>query len=269
MIDMHVHYFPPRVFEAIWAFFETRSHGLWTIRNKRHGEGLVSDLKAQGVERFTTLVYAHKPGLADTLNAYVHEACQSDPALVGFGTIYAGDGDVEARALRLFDGYGFHGVKLHPFVSEEKVDDPRLFPLYSVMEARERVLICHPGSAPVYSATDGATRLRRVLDAFPRLRVVVAHCGAFEYGDYHALADDFEHVYFDTAMICVETEVFKHNCPGRTFFERFEDRVVFGSDYPNIPYEYGDQVRALRQLGLEERTLEKMFEGNARRLLGL
>jgi predicted TIM-barrel fold metal-dependent hydrolase len=269
MIDVHVHYFPPRVFEAIWTFFETRGKGLWPIRYKLHGPALVAELRSLGVERFTTLVYAHKPGMADFLNDYVRQACEEEPALIGFGTIYAGDGDVSNRAVRIFDEYGFHGVKLHPFVTMEPIDDGRLFPLYEVMEARERVVICHPGSAPVYEGTDGAARLRRVLTQFPRLRVVVAHCGAFEYGDYHVLADEFEHVYFDTAMNCVNSNVFPHNCPGAEFFRRFENRVVFGSDFPNIPYDYERQVDSLKALGLGESVERKIFDDNARRLLGI
>jgi predicted TIM-barrel fold metal-dependent hydrolase len=266
MIDMHVHYFPPRVFEAIWAYFER--HGLWPIHYKLHGREHVATLRAHGVERFTTLVYAHKAGMADFLNEFVREAWAEEPAMIPFGTIFAGDGEIERRALRIFDEYGFRGVKLHPFVSGDAIDDPRMFALYEVMEARDRILLCHPGSGPVYAETDGAERLRKVLTAFPRLKVIVAHCGAFEYGDYHALADAFPTVHFDTAMNCVHTHVFDRNCPGRAFFERFADRIVFGSDFPNIPYAYSEQIDAIKGLRLGEEAERAVFRGNALRLLG-
>jgi len=269
VIDVHVHFFPERVFRAIWDYFESRSHGLWRIRYKLHGEAHVRALLDLGVERFTTLVYAHRAGMADWLNDFVAEACATHPQMVPFGTIFAGDGDCERRARRLFEDLGFVGIKLHPFVSGEPLDDPRLFEVYAVMEEMGRVLICHPGSGPVYQARDGAARLRTVLERFPRLRVVAAHCGAFEYGDYVALGEACENLWFDTAMNCVHTEVFERNCPGRAFFQRFADRIVFGSDFPNIPYAYEDQVRAISGLQLGASAEEAVFHGNARRLLKL
>lgn len=269
MIDIHVHYFPQPLFEAIWRFFETRGHGLWPIHYKLHGKAHVETLVSFGVERFTTLVYAHKPGLADYLNAYVLQAASADARMLPFGTIFCGDGEVRHRARRMFEEDGFLGIKLHPFVSGEEVDDPRLFDAYEIMEAHDKVLICHTGSGPVYDAKDGADRISRVLTQFPRLKIVVAHCGAFEYCHYEALAEEHPTVHFDTAMNCVHTPVFPNSCPGREFFLRFQDRILYGSDYPNIPYPYDEQLKSLRALQLGEAVERKIFRENAERLLAL
>ena len=121
----------------------------------------------------------------------------------------------------------------------------------------------------MYGQTDGAVRLRKVLDQFPQLKVIVAHCGAFEYGDYSAVADDFDHIYFDTAFNCVHTRFFSNNCPGREFFLKYQDRVLFGSDFPNIPHKYKDQITALQKLNLGESVERKIFNDNALNLLGL
>lgn len=267
MIDMHVHFFPERLFHAIWSFFETESHGLWTIHRKVSGREIAAALAAEGVERFTTLVYAHKTGLAAYLNDFVEQTAAVYPAAIPFGTVFAGDGNCEAVARDLFERRRFAGIKLHPFVSGEALDDVRFFAVYEVMEALGRVLVCHQGSGPVYPEVDGACRLEAVLRQFPRLRVVVAHCGAFEYGDYERLAGAFEHVYFDTAMNCVHTAVFERNCPGPAFFARFGERVVFGSDFPNIPYEYSEQRASIERLGLEPELLDRILTRNATRLL--
>lgn len=257
------------MFRAIWRFFETSSSGLWKIRYRLAGEEHVSTLKSYGVERFTTLLYAHKKGLAPVLNDFIAEWKEKEHSLLPFGTIYAGDGDVLKTARSLFESHGFMGIKLHPFVSGEEIDDPRFFPAYELMESLGRVVVCHPGSGPVYTATDGADRLRNVLGQFPGLRVVIAHCGAFEYGEYPLLADDFPHVYFDTAMNCVHTHVFEHNCPGRPFFLRYQDRILFGSDYPNIPYDYTEQIDAVKAFNLGADIEAKILRKNAERLLDL
>jgi len=264
-----VHFFPPGVFQAIWRYFETPTHGLCNVKYKLHGVQHVQTLKNEGVKRFTSLVYAHKPGLAVYLNDFIRESANRFPELIPFGTVFVGDGQSEKVARQLFEEYKFFGIKLHPFVSKENLDDPRFFPVYEIMQALGKVLVCHPSSVPVYQHTDGAIRLRRVLNHFPQLKVIVAHCGAFEYGNYCALADDFEYLYFDTALNCVHAEFFPNNCPGREFFSRYQDRILFGSDFPNIPHAYSNQVTALKKLNLGKTIERKIFNDNTLNLLGL
>lgn len=267
MIDIHVHFFPKNVFHAIWHFFETRGSGLWKIKRKVYGKKLVEALKKQGVQRFTTLVYAHRRGMADYLNENVKESAGKFPELLPFGTLFAGDGNNKKTARKLFEKCGFYGIKLHPFVSGETLDDKRFFPVYEIMEGMGKILICHTGSAPVFQRTDGVQQLRTVLKQFPSLKAVVTHCGAFEYAKYDAIADDFKHVYFDTAMIGVPTEVFKNNSPGRKFFLKHRNRILFGSDFPNIPYAYQEQVHAIRRMKLGNAAEKKIFRENAESLL--
>ncbi len=269
MIDIHVHFFPPAIFQAIWRYFETPGHGLWKVKYKMHGKKLVNALNAQGVKRITTLIYAHKSGLAEYLNNFVYESARLYPELIPFGTVFAGDGRCGKVAKTIFEDHEFFGIKLHPFVSNEEVDDMRFFPVYEIMQGLGKVLVCHTGSVPVYKRRDGATRMRKVLNQFPKLKVVIAHCGAYEYGDYHSLVKDFEFVYFDTAMNCVHNNVFSNNCPGRGFFIEHQDRILFGSDFPNIPYEYSYQIDAIKRLNLGESVETKIFNDNAVKLLDL
>ena len=269
MIDIHVHFFPPTLFQAIWRYFETPGHGLWKVKYKQVGKELINTLKAQSVERLTTLVYAHKPGVAEYLNNFVYQSVSQYPELLPFGTIFAGDGGCGKVAKTIFEDYEFFGIKLHPFVSKEEVDDKRFFPVYDIMQSLGKILVTHTGSVPSYQRTDGATRLRSVLNRYPGLKVIVAHCGAFEYGDYHSLVKEFEFVYFDTAMNCIHNELFSNNCPGRHFFIEHQDRILFGSDFPNIPYEYSYQVEAIKRLNLGESLEKKIFNDNAATLLGL
>lgn len=267
MIDMHVHFFPPAVFRAIWRFFENESAGLWPIRYKVFGKELVETLRSLGVERFPTLVYAHKAQMADALNDFVSQSAGQYPEILPFGTIFAADKDNSSRARSLFEERNFYGIKLHPFVSNEELDDPRFFPIYEMMEAMQRILVCHPGSGPNYHQNDGADRIGSILTRFPSLPIIIAHCGAIEYSNYAALADRYSNVYFDTAMNCVHTHVFANNCPGRGFFERFADRVLLGTDFPNIPYDYQQQLDAIKAFGLGPQAESAIFGGNAAALL--
>lgn len=268
MIDAHVHFFPERLFGAIWRVFEG-PEGYWPVRYKLHGEALVDFLRSAGVQRFVSLVYAHKPGLAAPLNDFIAESASRFPELIPFGTVYAGDADPLRDAVRAIDEYGFQGLKLQPAVTHEMPDDPRFFPVYELLQSRDKVVLCHSGSAPQQWMFDGPERLRRIMERFPRLKFIVAHCGALEYEGFAAVASDYPTVYFDTAMISVPCEGFEGNCPGVDFYRRFADRILFGSDFPNIPYAYEDQVGGIRALNLGAAAEQGLFHDNAARLLGL
>lgn len=268
LIDIHVHYFPRPLFEAVWRVFEG-PEGYWPIRYKLHGQAFVDTLRAEGVRHFTTLVYAHRPGLADDLNEFVAEAAQAHPEMLPWGTVFAGDEDVLATARRCLEEYDFRGLKLHPVVSKEMMDDPRLFPVYELMESEGKILLVHAGSGPQGWMFDGPERATRVMRQFPNLKLIIAHCGAAEYDGFSALAQEFPSVYFDTAMVSVGVPGFTENCPGTEFYRRHADRILYGSDFPNIPYAYADQADAIRALNLGAEIEARIFHDNAAELLGI
>jgi predicted TIM-barrel fold metal-dependent hydrolase len=47
-----------------------------------------------------------------------------------------------------------------------------------------------------------------------------------------------------------------------------EDKVLLGSDFPNIPYPYAHQLEALERLGVGEDWLRSVCWRNGTRLLG-
>jgi hypothetical protein len=50
---------------------------------------------------------------------------------------------------------------------------------------------------------------------------------------------------------------------------RWQDRVVFGSDFPNTPHDYDEERRPIWERALPETVYRKIFHDNARRLLDL
>src|SRR4029453_8056381 len=112
--------------------------------------------------------------------------------------------------------------------------------------------------------------LRRVLERFPRLAVVVAHMGAPEYAEFLALAERYENVCLDTTMVF--TDFFDVEAPyPRTLHERLLDlqpKVLLGSDFPTIPYPYAHQLTGLARLGLGEQWLRDVCWNNGVRIFG-
>jgi uncharacterized protein len=115
-----------------------------------------------------------------------------------------------------------------------------------------------------------------VLTAHPRLRVVLAHAGIPDFGDALDLMGRHPHLHLDTTMVGTAfTEAFAPLPPDwAARLADVADRVVFGSDFPNIPYAYAEQVSAVAGWAATDERLGAPFlrsvlhDGPAR-LLGL
>ena len=176
-IDVHVHLHPPRLAAAIERHF---AHDGWVAAHSFDPDKVAATLAERGVERFCFFSYAHKPGMARELNRWVAQTAARLPTAVGFGTLHPDDADVDDVAHEATERLGLRGFKFHHSVQRFHVDDARLFGVYARAEAAGHVLVLHAGTMPYRDAFTGVAHVRRVLDRFPRLTVVVAHMGAFE-----------------------------------------------------------------------------------------
>jgi hypothetical protein len=189
------------------------------------------------------------------------------PEGIGFGTFHPDDDELLAElADEAFGQLGLRGAKLHPQVGRFAVDDPRLDPLFSRAVEHRALLLIHAGRQPEPSDRVGARAFARLMRRHPKLRVIVAHAGADEFDSFFDLCGVYEGVYLDTAM------VFDGMLGGAPPIERvleFQDRVVFGSDFPNIPYPWEHAVETILEMRLGRALEEKLLCTNAARLLGL
>jgi predicted TIM-barrel fold metal-dependent hydrolase len=113
--------------------------------------------------------------------------------------------------------------------------------------------------------------MSQVLARHPGLTAIIAHLGAPEYGEFLALALRHPNVYLDTTMTF--TDFMQRLAPFpaglRPRLAAAAERILLGSDFPNIPYPYLHQLEALDRLGLGPDWLRAVCHGNATRLLGL
>ncbi len=267
IIDSHVHLFPDRLFNAIWEWFE--KHG-WSVRYKIYAEEIVNRLKEQGVERFVLLNYSHKPGMSESLNAWTHEFSRRHPEIIPFGAIHPEEKDVGGLLDRCFGEYGFRGLKFHCHVTGIRPDDDRMTPIYEKLLQHDRILTLHSGMGPSlggYKETtrsiSGVSYTRRMLQKFPGLKVIVPHLGADEFHEFFDLMEEYPNLWMDTTMVVAG--FFPVQIPWDKI-EKFSDRILYGSDFPNIPYEMMTEVRAIQASPLSPSAKEKILHGNASRL---
>ncbi len=264
IVDVHVHLHPPRLYAAIRRWFAERTD--WKIEHPTEPAAVAATLRANGVERFVFCSYAHKTGMARELNAWL---AQTSRELGGYGvplaTVHLDDPDPRGDLAAAFDD-GCIGLKIHEDVQRLTIDDPRFDPAFALIAEREGFVLVHVGHVPWHDDThDGPARIAQVLERHPRLRVVVAHFGVPDWAGYAARLPRHPNLFLDTTM------AFTAGSPlfagaGRAFVESIGAAIVFGTDYPNIPFVYGSDLRGLEELGVSPATLQRIVRENARRL---
>lgn len=269
VIDAHVHLFPDRLFEAIWGWFDRHA---WPIRYRLPSERVIEFLATRGVQQVVALHYAHKPGMADDLNRYVLDLARRFPQVVPTATVFPGERgarEVVRRAL----GDGARGVKLHCHVQRVAPDDPRLDPILEEAAAANAPVVLHAGREPNSPAYGLDTRalcsvgaVDRLLSRHPGATVIVPHLGADEWAEYEALLDRHPRLFLDTTM------ALGGYLPGQPdpagVLRRRSDRLLYGSDFPDLPYAWSRELAVIDAAGLEPAQREALLSGNARRLFG-
>lgn len=165
---------------------------------------------------------------------------------------------------------GVEVFKLHTQVGEFALHDERLAPAWEVLSASGTPVVVHVGSGPVGNAFTGPEHLARLLGTFPDVRVIVAHLGAPEFAEFLDLAERYEHTWLDTTMVFTD---FFHGFPPVLLprLVALGEKILLGSDFPNIPYPYAHQLEGIDRLlglapGLDEDWLRGVLWHNAVRL---
>jgi uncharacterized protein len=267
-IDVHVHLHPPRLASAIERHFAREG---WVAAHSFDPALVAATLTARGVERFCFFSYAHKPGMARELNHWVAQTAATLSGAVGFGTLHPDDADVDDVAAEATTRLGLRGFKFHHSVQRFHADDSRLFGVYGRAEAAGHILVLHAGTMPYRDSFTGVEHVRRLLARFPRLTIVVAHMGAFESEAFLALLDAYPNVFVDTTMaLAPAAGRYVGADPAAITDEaliRYQDRILFGSDFPLIPYDYEEERRWAWDRPLPDAVRRKIFHDNAARLL--
>mgnify|MGYP006288211249 CR=1 FL=1 len=272
-IDIHTHFFPPKIFKAIWEFFEMPDKegniSGWPIEYKLSTEELVKFLKNHNVQAYTTLNYAHRKGVAEYINSWTVRFVKQHQDAIPFGCVWPSDENKADYVTDLFDKHNFQGLKVQPLVQNFYAFDERMNPVYELLVDRGKWYLIHAGTAPYRNKYLGYKHFVKFIEKYPNMKIIVAHMGAFEYQKFLALLDKYENLYFDTAMIFIPNNIFPERTVKRPKAEdiiRYQDRILFGSDFPNIPYEYTKSTQGFFQMDLPKKVYENIFFNNAKKL---
>ncbi len=272
LADVHTHFMPPRLLRRVWEYFDAAGPLVgrsWPVRYRWPQPQRVARLQALGVRRFTALCYAHRPGMAASLNAWSLDFARATPGCLPSATFFPEAGAVTYVTQAL--AAGAQVFKLHPQVGGFAPNDPRLGQVWGLLAEAGAPVVVHAGHAPAATPHTGPGPFASLMSAHPRLTAVVAHLGAPDYEPFLALAETYENVALDTTMAF--TPFFERIAPfPATALPRLRDlglagKVLLGSDFPNIPHPYAEQIASLARLGLGDDWLRAVCWHNAGRLL--
>lgn len=276
LVDLHVHFLPEPVLRKVWAYFdeaETHYGVEWPVQYRTPQEERVETLRALGVSAFAPLVYPHKPGMAEWLNAWVREFADGVPAAVRTATLYPEPGAASyvEDALRA-DARCF---KAHVQVGAYDPRDELLDEAWGAIADAGVPVVVHCGHGPLQGKHTGLDVFEQVLVRHPRLTLVLAHAGMPEYYEALDLVARYPRVYLDTTMVGVPfTEKMMPLPPDWSArIADIGDRMVLGTDFPNIPYTYATQLEAIAGWAADDRLgepfLRAVLQDTGRALLRL
>ena len=223
-IDFHSHVYPdaiaPKAADSIREFYHLGDDSM---------DGKVQTLLEQGtkagVEKFVILPVAMRPSRTRHINDFILDEVAKEDRFYGYGTIHAGMENLCEEVEYIMEK-GLRGLKMHPDSQVFAIDDPRLFPVYDMIGDKLPILF-HMGDHRFdYSHP---ARLRKVLDLFPKLKVIAAHFGGYSMYDTAAELLYDKDCFFDVSS----SLMFMEEGVAEKYINHYgAERFVYGSDFP-------------------------------------
>ncbi len=264
VIDSHVHIFPGKIFSSIWSWFDQHA---WKIRYQMNTSQLIQYLLDHDVSHVVALQYAHKKGISEILNKYMAKKCDEFKGKVtGMATVFPGEEGADEILINAFEN-GLKGVKLHAHVQCFDMNSSDMDVIYDICERNDKPIVIHAGREPKSDkyACDPykickAAKIEAVIKNFPGLNICVPHLGFDEIKEYKHLIEKYDTLWLDTAMVL--TDYF--SLDNRIGLGQYRaDRIMYGSDFPNIPYAWDRELKWMNQSTISMENREQILHKNA------
>jgi len=247
----------------------------WVARSE---DEVIKDFTDAGVEAcLVALDLETTVATPPCTNEYVHGLWKRHPERIVqcWGTLDPFKGELAIReAKKAVQKLGFLGFHFHPIMQHFAVNDRRAYPLFEVIADLKGVVMIDIGTTGMGAGLPGGmgARLRHAHPAaiddlaadFPNLTILMAHPGWPWVDEATAVALHKGNVYWEMSGWAPKYFPASLKVDMRA---RLQDKVMFGSDYPSLPY--ARIVKEWSELGYTDAVMEKIFHKNAERVLGL
>lgn len=264
IIDFHTHIFPDKIAEKTIQSLSNKAN----VKASTNGtlEGLLQSMEQAQVDMSVILPVATKVAQMENINTYAKSVCENYPGkLISFGGIHPDCEDYK-KELKHIKNLGLKGIKIHPDYQGVMIDDVRFMNIIEYASELGLIVVTHAGidigiPEPVHCPPD---KMRKVLDKIKPEKMVLAHFGGWQQWDmvYEYLAG--ENVYLDTAFTFdyIKDEMFL-----KILNKHDENKILFATDSPWSAAI--SDIEAVRHLPIKTELEEKIFSGNAKKILEL
>ncbi len=247
----------------------------WTWKQE---DEVVAEFAAAGVEAvLVALDLETTTGTPPCSNDYVKAMQKRHPDRIihAWAAVDPFKGEIAIQeAKHAITGLGMLGFHFHPIMGHFAVNDRRLYPLFEVINALKVPVMIDVGTTGMGAGMPGGmgAKIRHAHPScidelaadFPELTIIAAHPGWPWVDEMTAVALHKGNVYWEMSGWAPKYFPAQLKIDIRA---RLQDKVMFGSDYPSIPYDR--LLREWRELGYADAVMEKIFHANAERILGL
>ena len=198
---------------------------------------------------------------------------------------------LSGRASALFKQMVGKGCKgLGELKVQLRIDDSRVVKLLKVAEGLGVPALVHIEEGPLFNYCHGVDRLEEVLKLVPDLKLVLHGPGWWRHvsaepsteaypkgplkgeGLVHKFLRRFDGLYADISATSGLNALARDPEHARKFLEEFQDKVVFGTDFPCLSEEGqfgpdGSHIRLIESLQLPARVIRRVMRENAENLL--
>lgn len=224
-------------------------------------------LKSQGV-KYAVVLPEHAPATSAFVpTEAVLEYCHGHDMLLPFASLNPNTHpDLTTKLEYYVKDCKVKGLKLLPSYQFFYPNEARLYPLYAKAQELRIPVVFHVGSS-IFKGTRlkycAPIHLDDVAVDFPDLKIIMAHSGrGFWYHECFFLSRFHKNIYMDITGL-----------PPKNLLDYFpeleknSEKIIFGSDWPPIPKDIGENIEAIKSLPLSDRTIENILCNNAQRLL--
>jgi predicted TIM-barrel fold metal-dependent hydrolase len=208
-------------------------------------------------------------------NEQVAELCDKHPEFIGFASVDPGDPTAVKKLEHAVKGLGLQGLKLNPALQGFEINDQKsAYAIYQVCVELDIPVLIHCGLCWAPSSLARYAHpllLEEVVQAFPTLKIVIAHFAWPWVNEAVMLALKYPNVYLDTAILYSGTPSNAYqdvigNKVGKLVLERsLREKVIFGSNYPRV--DIRRSVHGINDLNLSPELCQNIFYDNACRIL--
>lgn len=230
-------------------------------------EGFLSEVRDAGLAK-AVVVGRHTP-TQHLPNDTIHEIVSASPLLEGVGAVdpvLQGERTALEEAERAITVLGLKGIDLEPGFGApaRHADDPVYFPLYELLSTLGAPLFLMSGPTTPDPRFNDPAAVGNVARQFPRLRIAAYH-------GFWPHAREIIGIAFRYETVSLIPDMYLFQPGTRDYVDAVNsclgEQFLFGSSYPFRPI--AQTITDFQNAGFHDTHLEKLFFGNAARLLKL